>query len=96
MSGSRSASGGGAASLRNIGPVSAKWLETVGVHDLEDLQALGAVETFLRVRDAGFEASLHLLWALQGALMDIHWADIPPKIKDELKDAIRHDAQRSG
>ena len=86
----------GAVHLRNIGPVSAQWLETVGVYGMEDLQDLGPVETYLRVRDAGFKASLHLLWALQGALMDIHWADVPPEIKDELKAALRRDAQTNG
>lgn len=78
----------GAASLRNIGPTSARWLEIVGVHGLEDLEALGVVETFLRVRDAGFSSNLNLLWALQGAIMNLHWAEIPPEIKAHLRRAV--------
>ena len=73
------------AKLRNIGPKSARWLEAVGVRDLQDLERLGVVETFLRVRDAGFTTSLNLLWALQGAVMDIHWNELPPELKDALR-----------
>lgn len=36
--------------LRGLGPVSARWLESVGMCDEEDLRALGAVEAFARVR----------------------------------------------
>ena len=71
--------------LRNIGPKSSRWLEAVGVRNLEDLEQLGVVETFLRVRDAGFTTSLNLLWALQGAVMDIHWSELPPELKEELR-----------
>lgn len=78
----------GTLDLRNIGPTSARWLEAVGVHGRDDLDELGVVETFLRVRDAGFSNSLNLLWALQGALMDIHWAEIPQEIKAELRRAV--------
>lgn len=75
----------GTTGLRNIGPTSARWLEAVGVHGRDDLERLGVVETFLRVRDAGFGASLNLLWALQGAVMDLHWAEVPAEIKERLR-----------
>ena len=71
--------------IRNIGPVSMQWLVDVGVESIEELERIGSVEAYRRVRDLHQgEASLNLLWALQAGLMDIHWADLPPEIKDQL------------
>ncbi len=66
-----------AVKLRNIGPKSAAWLRQVGLRTREDLQNVGAVEAFVRVKRAGFKPSLNLLYSLEGALADCHWQDIP-------------------
>lgn len=72
--------------MKNIGPKSSEWLASVGVHSLDDVAKLGVVETYKRVRAAYPEkVTLNMLWSLQAALMDIHWKDLPPDIKDELK-----------
>jgi DNA transformation protein len=70
---------------RNLGAVSMTWLETVGVHTLDDIEELGVVEVFLRVQDAGFVPSRNLLWSLQGAVLDLPWAEIPPAMKAQLE-----------
>ena len=70
--------------IRNVGPKSAAWLRQVGVRTQEDLERLGAVEAFMKVKRAGFRPSLNLLYALEGALADCHWADLP----DERKAAL--------
>lgn len=70
--------------LRNIGPKSAAWLRQVGIHQPEQLAELGAVEAFVRIRRAGFRPSLNLLYALEGALLDVHWQEIPPERRSEL------------
>jgi DNA transformation protein and related proteins len=70
--------------LRNIGPKSAAWLRQVGVRSLEDLQEAGAIETYMRVKRAGFRPSLNLLYALEGALLDCHWQEIPDDRRSEL------------
>lgn len=76
-------------SMRNIGPASSRWLAAVGIESLEDLERVGAVEAFRRVREIEpAKASLNLLWALQGALMDIHWTDVPDEIKQSLIDEL--------
>ena len=54
--------------LRNIGPKSAAWLRQVGLRTRADLEGVGAVEAFMRVKRAGFKPSLNLLYALEGAL----------------------------
>ncbi|MDA8017247.1 MAG: TfoX/Sxy family protein [Thermoanaerobaculia bacterium] len=73
---------------RNLGPVSMKWLEAVGVHTLADIEDLGPVEVYLRVEDAGFLPGRNLLWALQGAVLDLAWADIPPDMKQQLEGEV--------
>lgn len=75
--------------LRNIGPVSAKWLAEVGVELMEDLERVGAVEAYRRVREnRPGKASLNLLWALQGALMELHWTDVPEQVKERLLEEL--------
>jgi hypothetical protein len=73
--------------LRNIGPKSAAWLRQVGLRSLEDVAALGAVDAFMKVRRAGFKPSLNLLYALEGALRDCHWQEVPEARRTELVQA---------
>ena len=70
--------------LKNVGPKSAAWLRQVGVRTMEDLAALGAVGAFIKVKRAGFKPSLNLLYALEGALLDCHWQDVPETRRTEL------------
>jgi DNA transformation protein and related proteins len=70
--------------LRNIGPKSAAWLRQVGLRTQEDLEGVGAVEAFIRVKRAGFRPSLNLLYALEGALLDCHWQQLPEDRRAEL------------
>lgn len=70
--------------LRNIGPKSAAWLRQVGLRSREDLEALGAVDAFMRVKRAGFKPSLNLLYALEGALLDCHWQEVPELRRADL------------
>ena len=70
--------------IRNVGPKSAAWLRQVGVHSKQDLEELGPVETFMKVKRAGFRPSLNLLYALAGAIEDCHWADLSEDHKAAL------------
>jgi hypothetical protein len=70
--------------IRNVGPKSAAWLRQVGVRTIEDLRNVGVIETFMKVKRAGFRPSLNLLYAMQGALNDCHWADLPDEVKTSL------------
>ncbi|MFC3550360.1 TfoX/Sxy family protein [Lysobacter cavernae] len=70
--------------LRNIGPKSAAWLRQVGLRTHEDLAAVGTVEAFMRVKRAGFKPTLNLLYAIEGALLDCHWQEIPDERRSEL------------
>ncbi len=75
--------------LRNLGPVTARRLEAVGVRDPDDLARLGAAAAFVAVRGAHPErTSLTLLWALEGALRDRDWRDLGQDDKHRLRDAV--------
>ena len=70
--------------LRNIGPKSMAWLRQTGVRTLDDLKAAGALAAFVRIKRAGFKPSLNLLYALEGAILDCHWQEIPDERRSEL------------
>ena len=70
--------------LRNIGPKSMAWLRQTGVRSLEDLKSVGALAAYVRVKRAGFRPSLNLLYALEGAILDCHWQEIPDARRSEL------------
>ncbi len=77
--------------IRNVGPKSAAWLRQVGVHSHAELVELGPVETFMKVKRAGFRPSLNLLYALAGAIEDCHWADL----SDDKKAALVREAEEA-
>lgn len=70
--------------MRNIGPKSAAWLRQVGLRTQEDIANAGPVDAFLRVKRAGFRPSLNLLYALEGALADCHWQEVPEARRQQL------------
>ncbi len=79
--------------LRNVGPKSATLLRAAGIDSLEKLREIGAVAAYRRVKFVEPRAvSLNMLWALQGALTDRDWRDIPPAEKNRL----RADAESEG
>ena len=70
--------------MRNIGPKSAAWLRQVGLKTPEALAEAGTLEAFMRVKRAGFKPSLNLLYALEGALQDCHWQEVPETRRQAL------------
>ncbi|WP_407315019.1 TfoX/Sxy family protein [Pseudomonas sp. nanlin1] len=70
--------------LKNLGKTFVQWLHAVGIHTESDLRRLGAVDAYRAVKARGFRASKVLLYAIEGALADIHWNDVP----DERKEAL--------
>ncbi len=72
--------------LKNIGAKSEALLHQVGIMTVDDLDAIGAVEAWKRVRAIEPSASLVGVYALQGALMKLHWNALPQDMKDDLRD----------
>ncbi len=75
--------------MRNLGPKSSQWLAAMGIHTLDDLRETGVINAYNLVRKHGYNATLNLLWALQGAVTDIHWKDVPESIKRQLKQSLK-------
>lgn len=70
--------------LKNLGPVSSRWLASVGIHRRADLIRLGPVEAFLRVKAAGHKPSLNLLYALAGAERGLRWNKLSQEDRHRL------------
>jgi len=71
--------------LRNIGKLSEAWLNEVGFYTRADLEKTSAVEAYWLVQARGYNVSLNLVYAVQGAIMDLHWTDLPFELKEQLK-----------
>jgi DNA transformation protein and related proteins len=78
--------------MRNFGPKSMQWLAAVGIHTLDDLREVGVITAYNLVTAHGYNTSLNLLWAMQGALMDVHWTKIPESVKQLLKQRLKESA----
>jgi len=72
-------------SLPNIGPRSAAWLAAVGIHDRAALERLGSVRAYRKVLESGARPGLNLLYALDGAQLDLRWDRLPEAVKANLR-----------
>jgi DNA transformation protein and related proteins len=80
--------------LTNIGPTTARWLETIGVKTLEDIEELGVIEAYQRLKLAYLEkVSLNALWGLQGAVLNIPWNQLPESMKEDLKQRLQKEEE---
>lgn len=86
--------GKAAPSLPRLGPQSRQWLAAVGLHSLADVEQIGVVEAYRRVK-AAFpqQVTLNLLYGLQAALLKISWLDLPPEMKAGLRAQVEHDGK---
>ena len=72
-------------SLLNIGKVTERWLNGIGVYDEGDLRRMGAVKAYCLIRATKTGAGLNLLYALQGAISGTPWNDLAAPIKEMLR-----------
>jgi DNA transformation protein len=78
--------------LRNVGPKLAAKLIAAGIDSPEKLRRIGTKRAFEKMYAAGdsygdFNAAY--LFALEGAIRDCDWLDIPEEIKREYKQYAR-------
>ena len=72
--------------LKNLGPVTARLLHEVGIETERQLRQVGAVAAYRRLKHlAPRQITLVCLYALQGALTDTHWNELPGLLKEELR-----------
>lgn len=70
--------------LKNLGMASVNILRAIGINTYDDLERVGAVEAYRRIKARDINVSKVMLYALQGALMDVHWNDLPADMKAKL------------
>ncbi len=74
--------------LRNIGPKLAAKLVDAGIDSPEKLRRIGAKKAFEKMYadgDSYGDFNAAYLYAIEGAIRDCDWLDIPEKIKLEYK-----------
>ena len=74
--------------LRNIGPKLAAKLVAAGIDSPEELRRIGAKKAFAKMYadgDAYGDFNAAYLYALEGAVRDCDWLEIPEDIKQEYK-----------
>ena len=70
--------------LKNLGAASVNILRAIGVSTYEDLAQIGSVEAYRRIKARGISVSKVMLYALEGALINVHWKELPPDVKERL------------
>ena len=61
------------AELQGLGPRSQAMLAGAGIKTVAQLKRLGSVRAYAKVKASGTNASLNLLWAIEGALTGLPW-----------------------
>jgi DNA transformation protein and related proteins len=83
------------AACANLGPKASQMLAAVGITSLSQLKRMGAVAAYAKVKKTGLNASLNLLWALEGAITDTHWRIVARESRMRLLLALDDRRSRS-
>jgi DNA transformation protein len=70
--------------LKNLGMASVNILHAIGINTYDELENIGAVDAYCKIKSRGIHVSKVMLYALEGALMDVHWNDLPVERKQQL------------
>lgn len=70
--------------LLNLGLRSAKMLADAGIKTVAELEEHGAVEAYLAMKREGIPVSLNMLYAIQGALNNVHWNTLDRAERENL------------
>ena len=49
-----------------------------------ELEAVGSLAAYVRIKRAGFKPSLNMLYAMEGAILGCHWQEISAERRSEL------------
>ena len=70
--------------LKNLGAATVNILHAIGIHTESELREVGSVQAYTRIKARGIHVSKVMLYALEGALLGIHWNDLEPTLKSSL------------
>lgn len=72
--------------IRRLGPKTIGRLGEIGIHTQADLEDMGAVEAYKRLKALyPDKITLNALWGLQAAILNIDWNTIPLDMRAELR-----------
>lgn len=71
--------------LRNLGPKSAAWLADAGISTRSELARTGAIEACRRMLRAGHPVTTVMAYAIEGALMNCDWRELPFEFRKHLR-----------
>lgn len=75
--------------MKNLGPEFTAMLAQIGIHEKDDLEKKGAVDTYLALKKQDLPVGLETLYALESALLDIDINQLGNDIKQHLQAAIK-------
>lgn len=76
----------GVEGMQGLGPVTAKRLAEIGIHNPAELRAVGAVAAFRALRFRfGRDVTANALYALDAAIRDVHWREVDEPTKARLR-----------
>lgn len=70
--------------IKNMGPKSTEWLNDIGIFTVEDIEREGVIAVYQRLKASRPGISRVMLYALQGAVMNLHWNHLPDEVKADL------------
>ncbi|MDN5201918.1 TfoX/Sxy family DNA transformation protein [Fulvivirgaceae bacterium BMA10] len=76
---------------RNIGATIEKYLNEIGVFSLTDLAQMTPTQAYQNICKLHPEKTFsvcYYLYSLQGALLDLHWDELPDRLKRELREQV--------
>ena len=79
--------------IKNIGPKMAQKLYNAGIYDFDSMVRIGAEDIYLMIDESGGFCGTHhaaYLYAIEGAITNCSWQNIPKFRKDELKEFTRN------
>ncbi len=75
--------------LPNIGKKLEEQLISIGIETPEQLKAAGSKGAWLKIKAVDSSACYNRLCALEGAIQSIHWHNLSPEAKQDLKEFYR-------
>lgn len=76
--------------LPNIGKTLEKELNNIGIQSAEELREIGSIEAIVRL-DRNGDACYNKLYALEGAIQNVRWHQLPKEYREQLK--LRYNEQ---
>lgn len=83
----------GLSDMSNIGKQLEKLLEEVGINTIDELKKIGSIEAGIRLT-LNNEFCANKLYAMEGAIQNIRWHELPKEYRDELYKKYQESAKQ--